>query len=78
MRIAEECATIKPMHIIFGGAATQWYHGDLKGRALALIACLTGNIGQLGGGISLAEPEVVLWIREYLEEQEGTLKPSVS
>lgn len=52
MRIAEECATIKPMHIIFGGAATQWYHGDLKGRALALIACLTGNIGQLGGGIS--------------------------
>ena len=33
---------------------------------------------QLGGGISLAEPEVVLWIREYLEEQEGTLKPSVS
>ena len=33
---------------------------------------------QLGGGISLAEPEVVLWIREYLEEQEGTLKPAVS
>lgn len=51
-RIAEECATIKPMHIIFGGAATQWYHGDLKGRSCALIAALTGNIGQLGGGIS--------------------------
>lgn len=51
-RIAQECATIKPMHIIFGGAGTQWYHGDLKGRSLALIAALTGNIGQLGGGIS--------------------------
>ncbi len=51
-RIARECATIKPMHIIFGGAGEQWYHGDLKGRALALLACLTGNIGQLGGGIS--------------------------
>ena len=51
-RIAHECATIKPMHIIFGGAGTQWYHGDLKGRSLALIAALTGNIGQLGGGIS--------------------------
>ncbi len=52
IRIAHECATIKPMHIIFGGAGTQWYHGDLKGRSLALIAVLTGNIGQLGGGIS--------------------------
>lgn len=51
-RIARECATTKPMHIIFGGAATQWYHGDLKGRSCALIAALTGNIGQLGGGIS--------------------------
>lgn len=51
-RIAHECSSIKPMHIIFGGAATQWYHGDLKGRACALIAALTGNIGQLGGGIS--------------------------
>lgn len=51
-RIARECASVKPMHIIFGGAGTQWYHGDLKGRSLALLACLTGNIGQLGGGIS--------------------------
>lgn len=28
---------------------------------------------QLGGGISLAEPEVVLWLREYLKEQEESL-----
>lgn len=51
-RIAREAATVKPMHIIFGGGTQQWYHGDLKGRACALVACLTGNIGQLGGGIS--------------------------
>ncbi len=51
-RIAHEAAETKPMHIIFGGGTQQWYHGDLKGRACALIACLTGNIGQLGGGIS--------------------------
>lgn len=51
-RIARECAAIKPMHIIFGGSAMQWHHGDLKGRACALLAALTGNIGQLGGGIS--------------------------
>lgn len=52
VRIAREAATTKPMHIIFGGGTQQWYHGDLKGRACALVACLTGNIGQLGGGIS--------------------------
>lgn len=51
-RIAREAAQTKPMHIIFGGGTQQWYHGDLKGRACALVACLTGNIGQLGGGIS--------------------------
>lgn len=51
-RIAHEAAETKPMHIIFGGGTQQWYHGDLKGRACALVACLTGNIGQLGGGIS--------------------------
>ena len=51
-RIAREAATVKPMHIIFGGGTQQRYHGDLKGRACALVACLTGNVGQLGGGIS--------------------------
>lgn len=51
-RIARECAAVKPMHIIFGGSAMQWHHGDLKGRACALLAALTGNVGQLGGGIS--------------------------
>lgn len=51
-RIAREAAAVKPMHIIFGGGTQQWYHGDLKGRACSLVACLTGNIGQLGGGIS--------------------------
>ncbi len=51
-RIAREAAQVKPMHIIFGGGTQQWYHGDLKGRACALVACLTGNVGQLGGGIS--------------------------
>lgn len=52
VRLAREIATTKPAHIIFGGGTQQWHHGDLKGRACALVACLTGNIGQLGGGIS--------------------------
>ena len=35
----------------------------------------TGDIrNELGEGISLAEPEVVLWLRDYLQEQEALLE----
>ena len=36
-----------------GGGSNHWYHGDLTGRAFALLAALTGNIGQSGGGFSV-------------------------
>ncbi|WP_425800479.1 molybdopterin-dependent oxidoreductase [Desulfitobacterium sp. Sab5] len=52
VRIAREMAATKPLHIVYGASNYQWYHGDLKGRALALINVLTGNIGQSGSGIS--------------------------
>lgn len=52
VRIATEMATTKPLHIIYGASNYQWYHGDLKGRSLALIPVLTGNIGKRGAGIS--------------------------
>ncbi len=52
LRIAREMATTKPLHIIYGASNYQWYHGDLKGRALALINALTGNLGNSGAGIS--------------------------
>jgi anaerobic selenocysteine-containing dehydrogenase len=51
-RIAVEAASTKPLHIIFGASNYQWYHGDLKGRAIALISILTGNLGKSGSGIS--------------------------
>ncbi len=51
-RIAREMATHKPLHIVYGASNYQWYHGDLKGRALALIVALTGNLGKPGAGIS--------------------------
>jgi len=51
-RIAIEAATNKPLHVIYGASNYQWYNGDLKGRALALLPVLTGSIGQSGGGIS--------------------------
>lgn len=52
VRIAREMATTKPLHIVYGASNYQWYHGDLKGRALALINVLTGNLGNSGAGIS--------------------------
>ncbi|MFO0754701.1 MAG: molybdopterin-dependent oxidoreductase [Thermodesulfovibrionales bacterium] len=51
-RIAREMATTKPLHVIYGASNYQWFHGDLKGRALALIVALTGNLGKPGAGIS--------------------------
>lgn len=52
VRVARMAETIKPMHIMQGGSAQQWHHGDMKGRAFSLVAALTGNIGRQGGGIS--------------------------
>lgn len=52
VRIAREMAGTKPLHVIYGAGNYQWYHGDLKGRALALLPVLTGNIGKSGAGIS--------------------------
>lgn len=51
-RIAREIASVKPLHIMYGASNYQWYHGDLKGRALSLLCALTGNIGHLGDGFS--------------------------
>src|SRR5690606_32217273 len=52
VRIAREMGTAETLHIVYGASNYQWYHGDLKGRALALINVLTGNIGRSGAGIS--------------------------
>ncbi|OGW41497.1 MAG: molybdopterin oxidoreductase [Nitrospirae bacterium GWD2_57_9] len=51
-RIGREMGTIKPLHIVYGASNYQWFHGDLKGRALSLIVTLTGNLGKPGTGIS--------------------------
>lgn len=51
-RVAREMGTAKPVHIVYGASNYQWFHGDLKGRALSLIVTLTGNLGKPGAGIS--------------------------
>lgn len=39
--------------IMMGGGTNHWFHGDMAGRALALLATVTGNIGRSGGGFSV-------------------------
>lgn len=52
-RLALAYASEKPAAILMGGGSNHWYHGDLIGRAYALLAVMTGNIGRSGGGFSV-------------------------
>jgi anaerobic selenocysteine-containing dehydrogenase len=52
-KVARAYATTEPAAILMGAGANHWYHGDLTGRAFALCAALTGNIGNSGGGFSV-------------------------
>jgi|CXWL01.1.fsa_nt_gi anaerobic selenocysteine-containing dehydrogenase len=51
--VARAYAAESPAAIIMGAGSNHWFHGDLQGRALALCAALTGNIGKSGGGFSV-------------------------
>ena len=53
VKVARAYAGVKPAAILMGGGSNHWYHGDLTGRAFALLAVLTGNIGKSGGGFSV-------------------------
>jgi anaerobic selenocysteine-containing dehydrogenase len=53
VKVARAYAGVKPAAILMGGGSNHWYHGDLTGRAFALLATLTGNIGKSGGGFSV-------------------------
>ena len=53
VKVARAYASTQPAAILMGGGSNHWYHGDLTGRALALLATLTGNIGRSGGGFSV-------------------------
>jgi anaerobic selenocysteine-containing dehydrogenase len=53
VKVARAYASSAPAAILMGGGSNHWYHGDLTGRAFALLATLTGNIGRSGGGFSV-------------------------
>ncbi len=46
-RLAIAYASTKPAAILMGGGSNHWYHGDLTGRAYALLAVMTGNVGEV-------------------------------
>ena len=52
-RVADAFAAERPAAVIMGGGSNHWFHGDLTGRAFALLASLTGNVGRSGGGFSV-------------------------
>ena len=51
--LARAFSRTKPAAILMGAGSNHWYHGDLTGRAFALLSALTGNIGRSGGGFSV-------------------------
>lgn len=53
VRLARAFGSTHPAAILMGGGSNHWYHGDLTGRAFALLSALTGNIGRPGGGFSV-------------------------
>lgn len=53
VRLARAFGSTHPAAILMGGGSNHWYHGDLNGRAFALLSALTGNIGRSGGGFSV-------------------------
>lgn len=53
VKLARAYASTRPAAILMGGGSNHWYHGDLTGRAFALLATMTGNIGVSGGGFSV-------------------------
>ena len=48
VQVSREFATLKPATIIYGQDQNKRFHGELEGRAVALLLALTGNIGRGG------------------------------
>lgn len=49
-RIAREYATVKPAQLIQGLGPQRHAHGEESVRAGIVLACMTGNLGSMGGG----------------------------
>jgi anaerobic selenocysteine-containing dehydrogenase len=80
-KVARAYATEAPAAILMGGGSNHWFHGDHIGRAYALLATVTGNVGRSGGGFSVyvgqykVRLDVSPWW--YLGEQKAPIVPSI-
>lgn len=54
--VARGFARAERAMIAVGFGMNKWYHSDLFGRSLILLASLTGNIGKIGGGFFTWNP----------------------
>ncbi|MEM9878144.1 MAG: molybdopterin-dependent oxidoreductase [Pseudomonadota bacterium] len=52
--LADAYAKAKPASIRLGYGIDRWFYSDCTARAIAALACLSGNIGIPGGGVSLS------------------------
>ncbi len=51
-QLADDVATIRPMAIHIGEGVNHYFHATLHNRATYLVAMLTGQVGNIGGGVS--------------------------
>ena len=52
-QLAADYASAKPGAIRIGFGLDRWYYSDTNARIVGTLACLTGNIGVAGGGVSI-------------------------
>ena len=52
-QLAADYASANPGAIRIGFGLDRWYYSDSNARIVGILACLTGNIGIAGGGVSI-------------------------
>ncbi|WP_195836261.1 molybdopterin-dependent oxidoreductase [Campylobacter portucalensis] len=53
IKLAREIANVKPCFIEQGWGPQRHQNGEQSSRAIATLACMTGNVGILGGNTGL-------------------------
>lgn len=80
-RAARAYATESPAAILMGGGSNHWFHGDHIGRAYALLATVTGNIGRSGGGFSVYVGQYKVRVDTspwwYVDGKQAPIVPSI-
>ncbi|MEM8564115.1 MAG: molybdopterin-dependent oxidoreductase [Pseudomonadota bacterium] len=62
-QLARDYASSSPAAIRMGFGLDRWYYSDSTARIIGILACLTGNIGVPGGGVSVSSGSRTVPIR---------------